>query len=152
MTGQNLARALFIIGFQAVPGVHELLGEQFIELFPEAIVDNHEPLDFLVRRPAGLFCRIGHVVMQVVHPKQGLELPRGFASAPIRADHDVRRFLSDGHRAPGPPLRALCAKSWQGRAHRPISLPKACQPPNRRNRRTVRFFWMCSIAPSLALA
>ena len=90
MTGQNLARALFIIGFQAVPGVHELLGEQFIELFPEAIVDNHEPLDFLVRRPAGLFCRIGHVVMQVVHPKQGLELPRGFASAPIRADHDVR--------------------------------------------------------------
>ena len=36
------------------------------------------------------------------------------------------------------PLRALCAKSWQGRAHRPTSLPKACQPPNRR---AVRFFW-----------
>ena len=31
--------------------------------------------------------------MQFVHPKQGLELPRGFASAPIRTDHDARAEL-----------------------------------------------------------
>ena len=53
----------------------------------QVLLDLSRPV---VRRPVDLFRRIGHVPMQAVYAETSLELPRGFVSVPIRADHDAR--------------------------------------------------------------